>query len=104
MPETTPVAYSAAVERTLEVARFAAAGIRRREYVELLHEPELSVVAFRRVGWAPSDYKAWSQRMLAAGEGFVVPTTHAGETVTRFAIVNPETTEADITAILDSMA
>jgi len=34
----------------------------------------------------------------------VVPTTHEGETVTRFAVVNPETTEADIDLILDSMA
>ena len=33
-----------------------------------------------------------------------MPTTHEGETVTRFAIVNPQTTEADITAILDTMA
>lgn len=97
-------AYAEAVERTIEVARFAAGEIRSRSYVELLHEPALSVVAFRRVGWAPADYKQWSQRMLLAGEAFVVPTTHAGETVTRFAIVNPETTEADITAILDSMA
>jgi glutamate/tyrosine decarboxylase-like PLP-dependent enzyme len=97
-------AYTEAVERTLTVARSATAQIRSRPYLELLHEPELSVVAFRRVGWSPSDYKQWSQRMLLAGEAFVVPTTHAGETVTRFAIVNPETTEADIVAILDSMA
>jgi glutamate/tyrosine decarboxylase-like PLP-dependent enzyme len=97
-------AYTEAVERTLTVARSATAQIRSRPYLELLHEPELSVVAFRRVGWSPSDYKQWSQRMLLAGEAFVVPTTHAGETVTRFAIVNPETTEADVVAILDSMA
>jgi hypothetical protein len=34
----------------------------------------------------------------------VVPTSHEGETVTRFAIVNPRTTEADISNILDTMA
>ena len=34
----------------------------------------------------------------------MVPTVHDGETVTRFAVVNPLTTEADIDAILDTMA
>jgi L-2,4-diaminobutyrate decarboxylase len=95
--------YTKAVERTLTVARYAADEIRRREYLDLLHEPDLSVVAFRRRGWTPQDYNDWSRRLLAAGEAFVVPTTHEGETVTRFAVVNPETTEADIDAILDSM-
>jgi L-2,4-diaminobutyrate decarboxylase len=97
-------AYTTAVERTLTVARYAAEEIRRRDHLDLLHEPVLSVVAFRRRGWSPADYKAWSQRLLADGEGFVTATTHEGETVTRFAVVNPETTEADITAILDTMA
>jgi L-2,4-diaminobutyrate decarboxylase len=97
-------AYSEAVERTLTVARFAAAEIGRREYLDLLHEPDLSVVAFRRRGWDPQDYKDWSRRLLDAGEAFVVPTTHKGETVTRFAVVNPETTEEDITMILNTMA
>ena len=50
------------------------------------------------------DYQAWSDRLLAEQVAFVVPTSHEGETVTRFAIVNPSTTEDDITAILDTMA
>jgi L-2,4-diaminobutyrate decarboxylase len=96
-------AYTKAVERTLTVARYAADEIRRRGYLDLLHEPDLTVVAFRRRGWTPQDYKDWSRRLLTAGEAFVVPTTHEGETVTRFAVVNPETTEADIDSILDTM-
>jgi glutamate/tyrosine decarboxylase-like PLP-dependent enzyme len=97
-------AYTAAIERTLEVTRFAAAEIGRRPYVEALREPDLSVIVFRRVGWSPEDYQAWSDRLLADQIAFVVPTSHEGETVTRFAIVNPSTTEDDITAILDTMA
>ena len=34
---------------------------------------------------------------MKANYAFVTPTSHAGETVTRFAIVNPRTTLADIT-------
>jgi L-2,4-diaminobutyrate decarboxylase len=97
-------AYSRAVERTLEVARYAEAEIGRREKLELLRQRDLSVMVFRRVGWTREDYDAWSDRLLAEEFAFVMPTTHEGETVTRFAIVNPTTTEDDILAILDTMA
>ena len=98
-------AYEEAIERTLEVARFASAEIRRRDKThELLHEPDLSVVVFRRRGWSAEDYYGWSDRLMKANYAFVVPTTHGGETVTRFAVVNPRTTEADISGILDTMA
>ncbi|HEX3005484.1 MAG TPA: pyridoxal-dependent decarboxylase [Angustibacter sp.] len=97
-------AYTAAIERTLEVTRFAAAEIERRDYLELLREPDTSVVVFRRVGWTPQQYQLWSDRLLIANFAFVVPTSHEGETVTRFAIVNPNTTEGDISTILDTMA
>ncbi|WP_308279655.1 pyridoxal phosphate-dependent decarboxylase family protein [Phycicoccus mangrovi] len=97
-------AYTAAVERTLDVARYAEAEIARRPELELVRERDLSVVVFRRVGWSAADYQAWSDRMLADEFAFVVPTTHDGETLARFAVVNPATTEDDIRAILDTMA
>jgi L-2,4-diaminobutyrate decarboxylase len=97
-------AYTEAVERTLEVTRFAAAEIARRDHLEVVREPDLSVVVFRRLGWTAADYQAWSDRLLAEEFAFVVPTSHEGETLTRFAIVNPRTSEDDIVAILDTMA
>ena len=97
-------AYTRAIERTLEVARHAESEVERRPDLELVRHRDLSVVVFRRLGWAPGDYQAWSDRMLEDEFAFVVPTTHDGETLARFAIVNPETTEADIDAILDTMA
>ena len=78
--------------------------IRERPYVELLNEPELTVLVVRRTGWEAADYTAWTERLLADGVAFVTPTVFGGETVTRFAIVNPRTTRADIAAILDTMA
>src|SRR5665647_53416 len=96
-------AYTAAIERTLEVTRFAEAEIARRPYLEALRESDLSVVVFRRLGWEAEDYQAWSEELLREELAFVVPTSHDGETVARFAIVNPTTTEDDITAILDTM-
>ena len=96
-------AYTSAIERTLEVTRFAEAEIARRPYLQALREADLSVVVFRRLGWEAEDYHAWSQEMMREELAFVVPTSHDGETVARFAIVNPTTTEDDITAILDTM-
>jgi glutamate/tyrosine decarboxylase-like PLP-dependent enzyme len=97
-------AYSEAIEHTLDVARQAADEIRARPYVELLNEPELTVLVLRRRGWEAADYTAWTERLLGEGIAFVTPTTFAGETATRFAIVNPRTTREDIAAILDTMA
>jgi glutamate/tyrosine decarboxylase-like PLP-dependent enzyme len=96
-------AYSAAIERTLEVARYAARAIDRRQILELVNEPALSVVCFRRIGWERADYYAWPDRLLTDGLGFVTPTIVRGETAARFAIVNPVTSEADIDSILDTM-
>ena len=67
-------------------------------------EPELSVVVFRRLGWEPAAYHAWSARALADGTAFVVPTTWGDETVLRCCFVNPRTTAADVQLIIDSLA
>jgi glutamate/tyrosine decarboxylase-like PLP-dependent enzyme len=97
-------AYAAAVEQTLAVARAAADEVRARSYVELVREPDLSVVVFRRLGWTAQQYYDWSDRLMKANYAFVTPTTHAGETVTRFAVVNPRTSVSDVQGILDTMA
>jgi glutamate/tyrosine decarboxylase-like PLP-dependent enzyme len=77
--------------------------VRESPELELIAEPQLSVVAFRRIGWSDKQYYAWSKRLLDNGTAFVVPTTHHGETVLRLAIVNPRSTEADIDFVLDSL-
>ena len=97
-------AYAAAVERTLEVTRQGAEAIRRRPELELVAEPELSVLVFRRRGWDDEDYHRWSGRLKADGTAFVLPTTVRGETVARLALVNPRTTVEDLELVLDSTA
>lgn len=97
-------AYRDAIEKTLDVANQAARLIDERPHVELLEEPTLSIVAFRRLGWSESDYQQWSERMLEAGIAFVLPSEFEGETILRLAIVNPTTTAHDIAEILDHLA
>jgi glutamate/tyrosine decarboxylase-like PLP-dependent enzyme len=97
-------AYADAVETTLDVTRIAARLIDECPVTELLMEPELSIVLFRRVGWTPEQYQAWSDAELTAGRCFVVPTTWQGEVVLRCCIVNPRTTGDDIASILATLA
>jgi L-2,4-diaminobutyrate decarboxylase len=96
-------AFAAAVERALAVTRGGAEEIRSRRELELVAEPELSVLAFRRLGWTAPDYERWAAALRQSGTAFVLPSTHAGEVVARFALVNPRTTVADLRLILDTM-
>lgn len=96
-------AYADAVETCLRTAREAAALVRAAPHVDLVLEPELSVVVLRRPGWTAEDYRAWSLALLRRGDGFVVPSSHAGEPVLRLCIVNTRSTAADVAAILDSI-
>lgn len=96
-------AYRDAVERALATAHAAAARIRELDYVELVVEPELSIVVFRRVGWHDDDYARWSQRLIDDQIGFVVPTKWQGDTVARFAFLHPNTTIEIVEEILATM-
>ena len=96
-------AYRRAVEQTLSVARAGAELIRKAEHVSLLLEPDLSVLIFERHGWRAADYERWSTRLLDEQTAFVTPTSHHGRPCTRFAVVNPVTTEDDLALIIDTM-
>ena len=96
-------AYREAVEDSLRVAKDAAELIKEHPNLELLREPELSIVAFTRNGWEKSDYQKWSDQLLEDQIGFVTPSSHHGKPILRFAIVNPWTTIADIKTILATL-
>ena len=95
--------YSRAMQQTLDVAQHAAQLVRVHPNLELIHDPALSIVAFKRLGWKAQDYERWSDKLLADQIGFVVPSSHHGEPILRFAIVNPWTTEQDIADILATL-
>ncbi|MCF2533685.1 pyridoxal phosphate-dependent decarboxylase family protein [Yinghuangia soli] len=96
-------AYTDAVETALTLARDTAEVIRATPHLELIRDPELSAVVFRRTGWTADDYTAWSDRLLAGQVGFVTPTGWEGETVARFAFLHPHTTMDMVHEILDTM-
>ena len=97
-------AYAAAVEDNLRLAVETAEMVRKRAGLELVMDPELSVVLIRRLGWGADEYRQWSDRTAAAGLGYVTPTTWRGETVIRLCFVNPATRVDDIRWLLDSLS
>jgi aromatic-L-amino-acid/L-tryptophan decarboxylase len=97
-------AYRDAVETVLSVARESAELIERTPYLELVRPPELSIVLFRRTGWAREDYDEWSDRLLRDQIGFVTATTWEGAPVARFAFLHPETSPEIVEEILSTMA
>jgi glutamate/tyrosine decarboxylase-like PLP-dependent enzyme len=96
-------AYRDAIEAALATARDAAGQIRRHPRLDLVREPELSTVLFRRHGWEPADYDAWSKRLLAGQIAFVTPSSWEGETVARFAFLHPATTPGIVAEILGTV-
>ena len=96
-------AYRDAIETALDVTRQGARLVDDAVYLELIMEPELSVLLFRRTGWGAAEYQVWSDRMLDEGRAFVTPTSWNGEVVLRLCIINPLTSVDDIRMIVDSL-
>jgi L-2,4-diaminobutyrate decarboxylase len=96
-------AYSAAVEEGIRLAKESAKRIVAHPNLELVREPELSIVAFTRKGWTPAQYQQWSDALLEKQIGFIPPSKHAGESILRFAFVNPWTSMDDVQMILDTL-
>ena len=99
--------YKQAIERGIELANIAGEMITNMDHVELVREPSLSCVVYRRKDWTPDDYMQWTYRNHESGFALVTPTKwktgDSYETVSRFCFINPDTTEDDIEQILKSM-
>ena len=84
-------AYRSAIEVAASLAIRTAELIKAAPQLELIREPDLGVVLFRRLGWKPEDYDAWAQRLHEDQVAFIPPTKWEGETVGRFAFLHPDT-------------
>jgi aromatic-L-amino-acid decarboxylase len=84
-------AYRDAIETAAGLARETAELIKAAPRLELIREPDLGVVLFRRVGWQPADYDRWAHELHEEEIAFVPPTKWEGETIGRFAFLHPHT-------------
>ena len=89
---------------TLETANRRIARFADRYAHAPLVKPDLSVLLFERIGWELADYERWNAELVAGQVGFVTPSRHLGRACARFAIINPQTTAADLALLIDSMA
>jgi aromatic-L-amino-acid/L-tryptophan decarboxylase len=96
-------AYATAIESALDLAQQAAAEIRNRPELELIRDPELGIVLFRRLGWDSAQYTRWADQLLRDQVAFIPPTAWEGETVARFAFLHPQTPMDLVREILDRM-
>ncbi len=96
-------AYTAAIERTLGIAQDAARRIDASPHLELVRNPELTVVLWRRPGWSTDQYTTWSRQLLVDQRAFAMPTTWRGETVARAVFLNPECPPEIVDDVIASM-
>jgi glutamate/tyrosine decarboxylase-like PLP-dependent enzyme len=97
-------AYSEAIEAAIQLARDTAQEIKRRPHLELIREPDLGVVLFRRQGWKSADYVRWADALHEDQVAFIPPSAWEGETVGRFAFLHPHTSMDLVREILDRTA
>ena len=96
-------AYSEAIEAAVRLAQQAAAEIKTRRHLELIREPELGIVLFRRRGWVSEQYRQWAGQLLRDQVAFIPPSAWEGQTVARFAFLHPHTSIDLVREILDRM-
>jgi glutamate/tyrosine decarboxylase-like PLP-dependent enzyme len=97
-------AYRDAIEYTVSLAKQTARLVEADPVLELLREPELSTVIYKRNGWDYDEYQKWSEKLLEEQIGFVTPSLWEGEAIARLTFVNPETTIEMVEEILATMA
>ena len=96
-------AYRDAVVAGNEMARYAADQIKAHPDVELVREPDLSVVLLKRTGWTAVNYDQWSTDLLERQVAFVTSSTWQGETVGRLVFLHPGTTTAMVDDVLAAL-
>ena len=84
-------AYAAAVDQTRASAEAIAEGIEATPGLELVLQPQLTVVLFRVTGRDWAFLSAWAEENRRSGALLCLPTTWQGESVLRVCIVNPDT-------------
>ncbi len=98
-------AYRAALERNLAQARLLADEVRRHDDLELLLEPQLTVVPFRHVPPGVDDLDEHNRRLADAIQAdadiYLAAATYDGTVGLRPCIVNYRTTDDDVRAIVD---
>jgi aromatic-L-amino-acid/L-tryptophan decarboxylase len=97
-------AHRVAIRHGLTLAAAMAAALDAHPLTELIMQPELGVVLFRRDGWGTAEWKAWATELLDTGTAFVAPSTYKGEPVGRLVFMHPRTPMSIIDELMLSLS
>jgi L-2,4-diaminobutyrate decarboxylase len=90
------------IERQVELAQEAARLIESRPGLELAIMPEFNIVCFRTAGENELQLEI-RKRIIGSGDHFISTTEFRGRRWLRLALMNPETTITDISALLSEV-
>ncbi len=96
-------AHRDAIRHGLVLAKQLAAAIDACPMTELVMQPELGVVLFRRNGWGRAEWADWSATLLRDRVAFVAPTTYRGEPMGRVVFMHPRTPTSIIDELMVSL-
>jgi aromatic-L-amino-acid/L-tryptophan decarboxylase len=96
-------AMTEAIRASISTTAYAVGQLRSIAGVELVMDPELTVILFRKRGWDAGRWKAWARDLLEREVAFVAPTRWKGETVGRLVFLHPLTTEAIVDEVLATL-
>lgn len=97
---------AAMIDRTIELARYTAASVRKRPQLELVCEPQLSTVVFRyrpsNAGLDADKINAYiRQRLFEQGTAVIGHTMVRNRQCLKFTCMNPMTSEAELDRLLE---
>jgi glutamate/tyrosine decarboxylase-like PLP-dependent enzyme len=96
-------ALAAAVRISVGSTAYAVRQLESIAGVEVVIQPELTVVLFRKQGWDRPRWQRWSKQLLEREIAFVAPTNWKGETVGRLVFLNPLTTNEIVDEVIDTL-
>jgi glutamate/tyrosine decarboxylase-like PLP-dependent enzyme len=97
-------AHRAAVRHGITLAAHMAAALDANPLTDLVMQPELGVVLFRRDGWGRDEWAAWTAGLVRDQVALVAPTTYRGEPVGRLVFMHPRTPLTIIDELMASLA
>ncbi len=96
-------ALGAAVRASMTTTAYARAQLAALPGIEIIMQPQLTVLLFRKSGWDRGRWQQWSKDLLDRGIAFVAPTTWKAETVGRLVFLHPLTTDAIVDQVIDTL-
>ncbi len=94
--------YGAAIDQVLQTVAAIVEGIEDSPDLELVAEPDLNVILFKRPSMSDSEMLLWSEAHRQAGTILCLPTTHRGQQVFRLCLVNPDTKAEEVLFMVHS--